>query len=111
MAAELALTKLHTIWIGVGLRRIRRRQGKWFVAQLLGCLAEDHARFGDRQRLLRKLVLSSCIEGISALLHLATQISRLAGNAEQLFEVVVIRLQLCIGDAPIGDRHFSWNGL
>src|SRR3954467_2087460 len=111
MAAELALTKLHTIWIGVGLRRIRRRQGKWFVAQLLGCLAEDHARFGDRQRLLRKLVLPWCFERISALLHPATQISCLAGNAEQLFELIVIGFHLRIGDAPILDRHFSWNGL
>src|SRR4051812_21208430 len=110
MAAELALTKLHTIGIGVGLRRIRRRQRKRLVAELLGCLAEDHARFGDGQRFLRKLVLAWCLERISALLHLATQISRLAGNAEQLFELIVIGLHLGIADAPILDRHFSWNG-
>src|SRR5262245_22420510 len=111
MAAELALTKLHAIGIGVGLRRIRRRHGKGFVAELLGCLAEDHARFSDRQRFLRKLVLPWCLERISALLHLATQISCLAGNAEQLFELIVIGLHLGIGDAPILDRHFSWNSL
>src|SRR4051812_42034770 len=111
MAAELTLTKLHTIGIGVGLRRIRRRQGKRFVAKLLGCLAEDQARFRDRQRRLRKLVLPWCLERISALLHLTAQISCLAGDAEQLFELIVIGLHLCIGDAPVLNRHFGWNGV
>ena len=60
---------------------------------------------------MRKLVLPRCLERISALLHLATQISCLAGNAEQLFELIVIGLHLGIGDAPILDRHFSWNSL
>lgn len=58
---------------------------------------------------MRKLVLPRHLERISALLHFATQISCLTGNAEQLFELIVIGLHLGIGDAPILDRHFSWN--
>ena len=44
-------------------------------------------------------------ERIAAFLDLAAQIAGLAGDAEQLLERLVIRLELVIRDAPVLDRH------
>src|SRR6185312_9707993 len=43
----------------------------------------------------------------AACLDLPAQVAGLAGDAEQLLESFVVRLQLLIGDAPILNRHIG----
>src|SRR5262249_38589670 len=106
MAAVLALPELHSVRVRIGVWRIARCHGKRLVAEALGGLRENQTRFGRRQRRLRIIVLSRCLEGIATRLDSAPNIPSLPGDAEQFFPQSMVRLQLRIGDAPVLYRQF-----
>ena len=63
------------------------------------------------QRLVRIFVLARAFEDVAAVDLLAAQIAGLAGNAAQLLEPVVVRLELVIGYRKVLDRHLGRNGV
>src|SRR5215813_7672316 len=92
MAAVLAGAELHAVRIGIGTTRIRGRQRKWLVAELLGSALEDQSGFGRLERRQRKLFRAPWLEWIATLSLLTPDIAGLARNAEQLFEQRIIGL-------------------
>src|SRR6185437_2567245 len=80
MATILARCEFHPIGIGIGFWRISRRKLERMPAELAGRLIEGDTRFQHRKRRLWKFVLARRLEGIAALLNLAAEVARLAGN-------------------------------
>ena len=79
------------------------------VAELARRLAEHLARENLGERRQRIFAGARRLEGIAARLDLAAQIAGLAGDRRRVFELVVIGLELVIGDAPVLDRHVLGN--
>jgi len=96
-AAILAGAELRPIGIGVGLGGVRRRTRERRIPKVLRGLREQLARqprFEWRQRVL---ALARRLEWIAARPDAALQIAGLARNARNIFELVVIELQLSNG--------------
>ena len=111
MAAILALPDRQPFGIHIGRTGIGGRRRERMVAELLGGLGEDQSGLRHDQRLVGIVVGPRAFERIAPSDHLAAQIAGLAGGAAQLFEPVVMRLQVVIGDAPVLDRHVVRNGV
>src|ERR1700722_11823381 len=92
-------------WIGVGLREISGWLREWLVAEFARGLAEQ--RVAERLRLCRRRIWArtGTFERIAALLDLPPEISRSARRSAEIFEAIVERFELVIGDAPVLDRH------
>src|SRR5262249_54109880 len=108
-AAILAGAEFRAVGIGVGARRVGCRAREWMVAEALCGRSEHLARQDRRERRQRILVGARRLERIAARLHLAADVSRLAGNRRRAFEPLVIWLELVVGDAPVLDRHVGGN--
>ena len=75
------------------------------MAQVLRRGGEQRRAVGHVHRRIGILARARAFERIAAVLLLAVQIAGLAADAAEIFELVVIRLELVIGDAPVLDRH------
>src|ERR1035438_1664518 len=67
-------------------------------------VAEDLHRVALLLRRARIFARARPLERISARLDFAAQIAGLPRDAREVFELVVIRLEFVVGDAPIGRR-------
>ena len=61
------------------------------------------------ERRQRIAALARPLERIAAGLDRAAEVAGLAGDAAQVFEAVVVGLELVVGDAPVLDRHVGGN--
>ena len=75
------------------------------IAGVARSLAEHLARKNRRQRRQSIFALTRCLERISAGLDLPLDVAGLAGDRRNVFELVVIGLELGVCDAPVLDRH------
>ena len=104
-AAEGAGTHANAERILIRTRHVAGRLRKRLVAEL--------ARRLRKQRCAERLLLgririgprARSFEGIAAVDDLALEVAGLSASAAEIFEAVVIRLELVIGDAPVLDRH------
>ena len=111
MAAELAGPQRQSFRIGVDLARIGRGTCEGVVAEVLARLFHDRAGHGLRQRLVRIFVGARPLEHVAARNLRAAQVAGLAGDAADLLEVIVIRLEFVVADGEILDRHLGGNGV
>ena len=109
VTAILAGAEFRAVLVGVGLRRIRRRPREGMVTKLARGIAEHLAGEYLGERRQRIFAGARRLEGVAAGLNHAAQIAGLAGNRCGVFELVVIGLELVIGDAPVLDRHVLGN--
>src|SRR6267154_6848892 len=94
--------------IGVGFRQVSGRLRKGLVAKLTRRLAEQRVAewLGLRGRRIRPRTRP--LERIAALLDFVAQVARRSRRAAEIFERIVVRLQVVIGDAPILNGHILW---
>ena len=111
VAAIFAGAKRQAFEIGVDLARIARWRLERMVAEASRRLVHDGSGHALGQRRIWILVLSRPFEHVAAVDFFAAQIAGLAGDAAQLLELVVIRLELVIGDGQVLDRHLGGNGV
>src|SRR6185437_2600002 len=81
------------------------RTREWLVTELLRRLGEQGWSIGHVQRRVGIVAAARALERIAAGLLLPFQIAGLAGDAAEILEAIVVRLQLVVGYAPILDRH------
>src|SRR6185503_19229575 len=105
IAAILAGAVFRTVRIGVGARSIGLRPRERVVAEVAAGIREHHAGKDRRQRRQRVFAGARRLERIAAFDDLTLEIAGLAGDRGGVFELVVIRLELVVGDAPVLDRH------
>ena len=109
IAAILASAELRTVRIRIGARRVGGRSRERMIAVVL-CRGGEHlARQDRRQRRQRIFARAGRLKRVAARLDLPADVAGLAGNRRRVFEPVVIRLQLVVGDAPVLDRHIGGN--
>ena len=91
--------------IDIRPREIARGLREGFVAKVTRCLTEK--RMAETLRLRRSGIgpRARTLERVSAVQDLPLQIARLPGRAAEVLKLVVVRLEVLIGDAPILDRH------
>ena len=104
-AAKGALAERDAERIGVGLRQISRRLRKRLVAELLRGLGEQRVAVALLLRRRRIGPRARALERIAAVLDLAVEIAGRARGAAQILELIVMRLEIVVGDAPILDGH------
>ena len=104
-AAKGALAELDAERVGVGLRQISGRLRIRLIAELLGGFREQHMAVALLLRRRRVGPRARAFERIAALLDLAVEVSGGARCAAQIFELIVMRLEVVVGDAPILDGH------
>ena len=75
------------------------------VAVVFRRLGEHLARQDRRERRQRIIARARRLERVAAALDLAIYVAGLARHRRSVFELVVIRLELGVGDAPILDGH------
>ena len=109
IAAILAGAEFRAVRIGVGLRGVRRRPRKWMIASVARGVGEHFARQNRRQRRQGIVAGARCLERIASREDFSGEIAGLAGNRSGVLELLVIRLELGIGDAPILNRHVVGN--
>jgi hypothetical protein len=74
------------------------------IAEAFRALAEDGAEIGLLHRRVGIVACPRRLERIAARLNLTLDVTGLATDADEMFEAVVMRLQLVISDAPVLDR-------
>ena len=79
------------------------------IAETFGAIAKDCAEIGSFCGGLG-YSLSGGFERIAAGLNLSFDIAGLAAHANEIFETIVIRLKLIIGDAPVLNRQLRTTG-
>src|SRR4029453_7859979 len=110
-AEALAITTILTraeflpFGIGVGARGVGGGTRERIPAFVLGRIREHEARQNGRQRRQRVFAGTRRFEAVAALLDLALDVAGLAGNSRDTLELVIIGLELVVGDAPVLDRH------
>src|SRR5262245_43308848 len=109
MTAILAGTKLRSIRIGVGARGVGGRARERMIAEVARGLVEHLAAQDRREWRQRIFACAWRFERIAAGLNLALDVAGLAGDRRRVLELVVIGLELVVGDAPVLDRHVSRN--
>src|SRR6266571_597182 len=105
MAAILAGAEARAVGVGVGARGIGAGARKRAIAVGERRRPEHLLREQRRERRQRIVALARRLERIAAGLYHAADVSRLARDRRRVFELVVIRLELVVGDAPVLDRH------
>src|SRR6202022_1161267 len=81
------------------------------VAEALRALAEDRAEIGLLERWVGVFARSRRLERVAAGLDLALDVAGFAADATEIFEAVVVRLKIVIGDAPVLDRQLRSAGV
>src|ERR1700733_5632836 len=109
IAAILAAAEFGAVRIGVGLRGVRRRARERVIAGIARGIGEHFAGENRRQRRQRIVAGAGRLERFAAGLDLPADIAGLAGDRRGIFELVVIGLELGVGDAPVLDRHVVRN--
>ena len=109
-AAEDALLQLQAERIGVRAAQIRRGLRIGVIAEAFGALAKDGAEIGLLHRRVGIFARARRLERIAAGLDLSLDVAGLAADTAEIFEAVVIRLELVVGDAPILDRQLRTAG-
>ena len=104
-AAIGALPERDAERIGVGLRKISGRLREWLVAEFLGGLRKQRVAVALLLRRRRIGPRARALERIAAVLDRSLEIAGFARRAAQIFELVVMRLEIVVGDAPILDGH------
>src|SRR3954463_14531322 len=101
IAAEHARLDRQPFRVLVGLAEVARRLGKRVVAVAFGRLAKK--RRAERLLLRRGRVLprARLFEDVAAGNLLSLEVARLARNTQQIFEAVVVRLEVGVRHAPI----------
>src|SRR6202034_1363811 len=110
VAAILAASELGSVRVGVRLRGIRRWPRERMIAGIARRTAEHLAREDRRQRRQRIVAGAGRLERVAAGLDLAADIAGLARDRGGTVKLVVIGLELGVGDAPVLDRHVLGNG-
>ncbi len=105
VAAVLALAELGAVRVGVRLGSVRGRARERVVAHLLRGLGEQLAGQAGLQRRQRIVGRTGRLVHVAAGDLPALDIAGLAGDAGDLFKLVVVLLEFGIGDAPVLDRH------
>jgi hypothetical protein len=108
--AETAIGARRThdaVRILVRLAQVRRGTRKRVVAELFRRLLEQRPQVGRLERRRGIFILADALKRIAALHRFAAQITGLAADAEHPFGVPVVRLEVIVGDPPIGDRQVS----
>src|SRR5689334_14192285 len=80
------------------------------VSDLLRGFCKQQSAGRGFHRRIRIIILPRTFENIAAIDLLSTEISRLAGYAAQLVELVEPGLQLVVTDGPVLDGHIGRNG-
>src|SRR4051812_43413988 len=111
MAAILTAAERQAFAVRVRLTHRRGRLREWMVAEFAARLGVHQRRLGHLHSRRRIFVAARAFEYIAAVDLLTAQVAGLAGDAAELIEPVVIRLQLVIGHRPVLDRHVLRNGL
>ena len=75
------------------------------VARFARRRVEELGRVAALERRQRIVALARTFERVAARLDRACEIARLARDAAQVLELVVVGLELLVGDAPVLDRH------
>src|SRR5262245_35501738 len=105
VAAILTGAELRPIRIGIGARSIRGRARERVIAKVARGLVEHLAAQNRRQRRQRIVACPRRFERIPAGLDLALDVAGFAGDRGGMLELVVVGLELVVGDAPVLDRH------
>src|SRR5262245_16855349 len=111
MAAILAGAERDAFGIGVDGAGIRRRTRERVIAEAPARRLHGGTGHALGQRLVGIFVLARPFEHIAAVDDLAAQVAGLAGNAGELFEAIVVRLELVVADRIIRDRQLRRNGV
>src|SRR5262249_17784836 len=106
-SAEDALLKLEPFGVGVGLAQRRRGLRKRMISETFRPFPEQRAVVRLLHRRGRIFARTRALERISARLDLALEVARLAARPAQIFEAVVMRLELLVGCAPILDGQLG----
>src|SRR5215207_5247427 len=101
-ATVVTRSECHPVGIFIALGTVAARQGEGAISQLLAGLAKEGGAISDLIRRLRVLA-TRAFEWVSPLLDLAAEVACLAGYPEHLLVLIVVRLQLVVGDAPVLD--------
>ncbi len=99
--AVRARRHMHAERIHVRTRGVARGHRERVQAEIARGLVEHHGDLCAFQRRQRIVARTRTFEWIAARLDLALDVARAAGGAGQPFELVVIRLQVAIGHAPV----------
>jgi hypothetical protein len=105
MAAILTLADGEPLGIDKGSARIGGRCWEGVISEAFCGLGEDQPGLRHNEGLVRIFVAAWAFKDIAAFNPLAAQIACLAGGAAQALEVVIVRLDVVIADAPVLDRH------
>ena len=89
----------------VGLRHIAGGLRKRLVAKLARGLGEQGMTEGLGLRRIGVRPRARSLEGIAAFEDLTLQIARGARRPTKIFELVIVRLEIIVGDAKVLDRH------
>ena len=81
------------------------------VAEVFRALTKDGAEIGLLQRRIGIFPRPPRLERVPAGQDLALDVAGLAADPAQIFEAVVIGLDLVVGDAPILDRQLRSTGV
>jgi len=109
MAAILAGAERDTFRICVRRAGIGRGSRERVIAEALARRLHRGARHALGKRLVGVLVLARALEDVAAVDELAAQVAGLPGNAGELLEAVVVRLELVVADGIVRDRHLRRN--
>src|SRR5262249_40881269 len=91
--------------IDVSLRHVPGWLRERFVAELARCFRPEHVRETLLLRRIGVRTRARTLERIAALLDRPAQIAGLPASAAEIFERVVVGLEVVVGDAPILNRH------
>ena len=105
VTAIRALAHLHAQRVAIRFRGIGRGAGERIEAGLARRLVEQHGRGAAFQWRQRIATLACTFERVAAGLLHAADIAGGAGNAAQVFEAVVVRLQFVVCNAPVLQVH------
>src|SRR2546428_3954335 len=104
VAAILAGAEARAVGVGVGARGIGAGARKRAIAVGERRRPEHLLREQRRERRQRIVALARRLERIAAGLYLPAKVARLARDGRGVLELVVVRLELAVGDAPVLDR-------
>src|SRR5690242_21654855 len=75
------------------------------MSKLLGGIGEQRRAIDHVHRWIWILARARSFERIAAFLDCSFEVAGLAGDAAEIFELVVVGLELVVGDAPILNGH------
>src|SRR5262245_53285267 len=109
IAAIVAGAEGNAVGIDVGLRHVGGRSGKGVITQAFRSLLEQRSRVGLNHRRVGIFALARSLKHVAALDLLPAQIAGLARDPTEIFELVVVGLELVVGDTPVLQLHVRRN--